>query len=140
MKCNFLKLIHNRKGRTALFVFTAVVLLAACQSGSHRQAAGNHSAGLVDTTHTREVDVEAVQLESGGWGYKIFVNHRLYIFQRQIPCVSGVRPFVSRSSALAVAAIVQSKLLKGEDPAVTIEELESVLRAELPAESDQGDR
>lgn len=85
------------------------------------------------------VDIVAVRL-TDGWGYKINVNHRLYIYQRQIPVVHGARPFPTRETALQVAEIVRAKILKGVDPSVTREELVRVLPESLLDSPDQEGR
>jgi hypothetical protein len=72
------------------------------------------------------VTAQVMQLD-GGWGYKIEVNHRLYIYQDQIPCLPGKHLFPSRESAMAVAQMVKEKLIQGKSPAVTREELEQVM-------------
>lgn len=72
------------------------------------------------------VTASAVHIE-GGWGYKIEVNHKLFIYQRQIPCLAGDQLFPTKESALAVAHMVTEKLLKGENPSLTKREVERVL-------------
>ena len=60
---------------------------------------------------------------SEGWGYRILKDNRIYIDQPFIPGVSGKRPFPDRKSALTAAGIVRDKLLKGEIPVLTPEDL-----------------
>jgi hypothetical protein len=72
------------------------------------------------------VTAQVMQLD-GGWGYKIEVNHRLYIYQDEIPCLPGKHLFPTRQSAMAVAQMVREKLIQGKSPAVTRAELEQVM-------------
>lgn len=128
--------MHAKKGPRALLCFVAVLVLGtSCHWSGSGEAAGERSARTQTQTPTGvpdslEVDVTAVRLDQG-WGYKVNVNHRLYIFQRQIPCVAGTRPFPTRETALSVAGLVRSKILQGLDPSITMEELARVLPENL---------
>lgn len=73
-----------------------------------------------------EVTARALQL-NGGWGYKIEVNHKLYIYQDEIPCLSGKHLFPTRESAMAIARLVRNKIIQGKSPAVTRQDLEKVM-------------
>lgn len=143
--------LQAKKGRLALLCFVAFVTfltVSSCHSsdsGNAAAGAGEQSARTEAPTSTLtaapdslEVDVTAVRLDQGGWGYKVNVNHRLYIYQRQIPCVSGARPFPTRETALSVAEVVRRKILQGEDPSVTMEELARVLPENLLDEPGSG--
>jgi hypothetical protein len=80
------------------------------------------------TTTGNNIAVTAVPLHlQGGWGYKIEVNHRLYIYQNQIPCLPGKQLFHSKATAMAAADIVVQKIIHGEPPAISKDELEKIL-------------
>lgn len=60
----------------------------------------------------------------GGWGYSIAVKEKVVIYQPVIPAAEGRRPFSSRRDALKTGRLVRKKILRGEIPAVTTEELQ----------------
>ncbi|MGH2645074.1 MAG: DUF4907 domain-containing protein, partial [Chitinophagaceae bacterium] len=68
---------------------------------------------------------EAIQI-NGGWGYKIDVNNHPFIYQSQMPCIQGKRPFPTKESAMAVAKVVMNKIAHGQLPSISIAELERV--------------
>lgn len=68
--------------------------------------------------------------ESGnGWGYQIKIrsNEKVIIQQPYMPCVTGNKPFPDEQSASGTGYLILSKLLNGENPSISIEELESVM-------------
>lgn len=68
------------------------------------------------------ITAEPIQL-SDGWGYKIEVNNRPFIYQNQIPCIAGNKPFPTEKSAMAVAQVVLKKIEHGQLPTITLSEL-----------------
>jgi hypothetical protein len=60
---------------------------------------------------------------SGGWGYQIFIHQKPYIYQPFIPAIPGKKPFPSRMTAFRAAKTVKAKLLRGERPDLTMEEI-----------------
>ena len=60
---------------------------------------------------------------SGGWGYQIYIHQKLYIDQPFIPTIPGKKPFPNRMTALRAAKTVKAKLLRGERPNLSIEEI-----------------
>jgi len=64
---------------------------------------------------------------SGGWGYDIFVNDKLYIHQPGIPAISGDKSFVSEEEAGKVANLMILKIKNNTmPPAVAVSELDSL--------------
>jgi hypothetical protein len=60
---------------------------------------------------------------SGGWGYQIYIQQKLYIDQPFIPAIPGKKPFPDRRSALRAAKTVKAKLLHGQRPELTIDDI-----------------
>ncbi len=60
---------------------------------------------------------------SGGWGYQIYVHKKLFIDQPYIPVIQGRKPFPHRMSALKAAKTVKSKLLLGQQPVLTLDDI-----------------
>jgi hypothetical protein len=60
---------------------------------------------------------------SGGWGYQVYVHHKLFIDQPFIPVIQGIKPFPDRRSALRAAKTVKAKLLKGQRPTLTMDDI-----------------
>ena len=72
------------------------------------------------TTETLNVKTFRV---SGGWGYQVYVHQKLYIDQPFIPAIPGKKPFPDRMSALRAAKTVKAKLLRGQRPELTIDDI-----------------
>jgi hypothetical protein len=60
---------------------------------------------------------------SGGWGYQIFIHRKPYIYQPFMPVIPGKKPFPSRMAALRAAKTVKAKLLRGQRPDLTLDDL-----------------
>jgi hypothetical protein len=60
---------------------------------------------------------------SGGWGYQILIHQKPYIYQPFIPVIPGKKPFPNRMSALRAAKTVKAKLLRGQRPDLTFDEI-----------------
>ena len=60
---------------------------------------------------------------SGGWGYQIFIHQKPYIYQPFIPVIPGKKPFPNRRTALRAAKTVKAKLLQGQRPDLTFEDI-----------------
>ena len=69
---------------------------------------------------------ETLALESG-WAYKIYMNEKLFIFQKSIPSIPGNRGFKNQKAAESVAQLVVYKLSNGlMPPSVNKLELDSL--------------
>jgi hypothetical protein len=61
------------------------------------------------------------------WGYDIYNNGELFIHQPSIPALAGNAGFKTKADAEKVAALVISKIKKGEmPPTVFIEEMKKL--------------
>ncbi len=58
-----------------------------------------------------------------GWGYKINLKNKLYIYQPIIPAIEGNRPFHSKNDAFKTGKIVVKKIRNNQIPTVTKSEL-----------------
>ena len=58
-----------------------------------------------------------------GYGYQIFNGDILMIHQDFIPALEGKRPFASSKDAKSVANLVKNKILAGQSPRVSLQEL-----------------
>jgi hypothetical protein len=108
----------NIKVKILAIFLTGLILVVMVASCNRPDAAKNNQAGLHITS-------EAIQLK-GGWGYKIEVNNHPFIYQNQIPCIPGDRPFPTKESAMAVAQVMMNKIAKGKLPSISMAELEKV--------------
>jgi hypothetical protein len=62
-----------------------------------------------------------------GFGYDIMVNDKVYIRQKQIPSVSGIKGFKTEHDAQEIAKLVVYKLRNDiVPPSVTVQELDSL--------------
>lgn len=108
----------NIKVKKVATFLTGLILVIVAASCNRPDAAKNNQAGLHITS-------EAVQLK-GGWGYKIEVNNHPFIYQNQIPCIPGDKPFPTKESAMVVAQVVMNKIAKGQLPSISMAELKKV--------------
>lgn len=109
----------NGSGKIMIsFVLGWVWLMSA---GACNTAEIKHRANQSDL----HITAEAIPL-NGGWGYKIEVNNHPFIYQNQIPCMAGSRPFPSEKCAMALAHVVMKKIKKGQLPSVTLAEVKEI--------------
>lgn len=138
------QMIHGMRKRPGAgrFILPVLVLvmggIVSCHSGPSTSRSSKPAQTRV-SHRPPQVDVETVNLTGGGWGYKIIVNGKLYIFQRQIPCIEGTYPFPDQRSAAGVAKITRQKIMNGQDPSVSMEELTGVIPSAV-LDSIQGSR
>ena len=69
----------------------------------------------------------SVYQNGSGWGYDILADGETLIHQPFIPAIDGNNPFPDKASAEAAARRVIDKLVKGESPALTREEVTTIL-------------
>ena len=63
----------------------------------------------------------------GGWGYQIYIGKKIYINQRNIPAIAGIKQFVNEEQANRVAELVESKIKqKHSSPTISVYELDSL--------------
>lgn len=78
---------------------------------------------------SKDTDIYSVETftSGNGWGYQIYMNGQLIIYQPNIPCVIGDEPFPDAESAIAVARIVVDNIKKTGDPSITIEDIHGII-------------
>jgi hypothetical protein len=76
-------------------------------------------------TNSPQLDSKTFAVQ-GGFGYQIQVKDKIIIKQEYIPAVQGEIPFNSERDAQLVSKLVINKLLKKEDPVVTLNDLEKL--------------
>lgn len=73
------------------------------------------------------LQVEKQPIKSGqGWGYNILVDHKIYIHQQWIPAIEGKKAFINKEEALKTADVAVAKLIRGKQPYITKQELDSL--------------
>lgn len=104
----------NKKLYFKRIIFIALFILSFSCNNSNKKIKGLHR-------------LETVPIQvSGGWGYNILVDDKTYIHQEFIPAIEGVKAFASKEDALKTAKVVVQKLAKGEVPAITKKDLDSL--------------
>ncbi|WP_212006420.1 DUF4907 domain-containing protein [Chitinophaga sp. HK235] len=100
-----------------LFILAgAAVLLLLLIVARHRKPASAQQDGMVQLT--------VVPFEiNGGWGYKVMMDNKPYIYQDVIPGVAGNQAFHSKEDAQRVGNLVLEKMMQHKLPAVTLTEL-----------------
>ncbi|MBV7531856.1 DUF4907 domain-containing protein [Chitinophaga sp. sic0106] len=104
--------------RKYLFITSILVLLAAVawHFAGHKQ---ERSADML------AVVVEPFQIRQG-WGYKVNVAGKTFIYQDVIPGVAGNHVFKSRADALRVGQLMVEKLTSHQIPAVSAAEIQQM--------------
>ena len=62
----------------------------------------------------------------GGYGYTLSKNHKILITQKYIPAIQNKRVFCTVEDANKVANLVRYKIVRKEDPTVSLEELKKM--------------
>ncbi|HOW08208.1 MAG TPA: DUF4907 domain-containing protein [Bacteroidales bacterium] len=102
-----------KKTKTRIFIASALFLMIV---------------GIAITFIKRGHSYDLQIFRSGnGWGYDILKNDRVYIHQPFIPAIEGETPFSDRESARRTGRLVISKIRKHKIPAVSKEEIDSIL-------------
>ncbi|MGB8492146.1 MAG: DUF4907 domain-containing protein [Bacteroidales bacterium] len=78
--------------------------------------------------HSRFYRVDVYRVDKG-WGYDIILKNKVYIHQPFIPAIEGEMPFPDKRSARRTGDLVITKLKNHKPPAVSREELKSILPA-----------
>ncbi|MFN8208591.1 MAG: DUF4907 domain-containing protein [Bacteroidales bacterium] len=63
-----------------------------------------------------------------GWGYVIYRNNKPFIYQDNIPGISGRVSFRDEKTALQAGRLVLEKLRTGKNPAISQEEISMIIR------------
>lgn len=58
-----------------------------------------------------------------GWGYKILMNGKVFIYQPTIPAVDSLRPFPSEASARRVGSLVVERIKKNQSFSITTDDI-----------------
>ena len=106
---------------TVVFAVFVFLPFEACVSGNEPEC--------FDTTVYGQTNfrAEVFKIETGGYGYEIFVDGKKIIRQDCIPAVEGNNTFKTGKDALRVGRLVVIKMILSPDfPSVTIEELEKL--------------
>jgi hypothetical protein len=94
-------------------LLTGLLVTTSCGSSNKKQ----------EPSGDDRLPVKVIAVPSGkGWGYKVFVDDKLYIDQTNIPAVPGLQTFKSQEEALKIGNLVVSKMKNGKRT-VTIQDL-----------------
>lgn len=119
-----------------LVMFFLVITAIACKTGSNEELPTT----IVEEQPTvsynpyekSEITVDVFKVDSlesngsGGWGYDILINGKLYIHQPIIPGVQGNRVFSSEEKAREAGELIVTKIRNNIlPPSVTVEELDN---------------
>lgn len=97
-------------------VVFVILLMVGCAGRSSNKATA---------TESKAVEYIVVETENG-YGYKIFLDGKLYINQPNIPGLPGTAGFDDEASARRIAELAVSKIKQGIMlPTISLEELEA---------------
>lgn len=118
-------------------VFPLLITSAfACKSGSKEEVPAQPKPEQPTVSYNpyekSEITVDVFKVDSlesngsGGWGYDILINGKLYIHQPIIPGVQGNRVFSSEEKAREAGELIVSKIRNNIlPPSVSVEELDN---------------
>ncbi|SHM10779.1 protein of unknown function [Chitinophaga jiangningensis] len=104
--------------RNYLFIGSILVLLAAVAwhfAGRNQQQPADMLAVVVEPFQIRQ-----------GWGYKVNVDGKTFIYQNVVPGIAGNHVFRSKEDALRVGQLMVAKLTSHQIPAVTAAEIQQL--------------
>jgi len=103
---------------TVLFI-SVVVVFVSCKNEVEQQPLVNANDSAIITTEVIDLDT--------GWGYAIYKDTSIFIYQTVIPAVNGHFLFSSSQKAKIAADFVAYKMTQNSGlPAVSVEELDSL--------------
>lgn len=109
--------------RTALLISFLMAFCSFAQAQTPAQATFPDAAQFQQSNITYKI----IPAEGNTYGYNIYTDGQLMIHQPTKPGMSGNRGFDTKEAASKVAALVISKIKKGEmPPTVTKEEMERI--------------
>lgn len=77
------------------------------------------------TSRGRQLELQTFQLEDG-WGYQIFCDNKLFIYQPTIPAIDTVIPFPDKESAHKIGSLVLKRLKANQSPAICLSDIDFV--------------
>jgi len=89
------------------------------------ESPGKKHSGTSSNKPVSKIAVSTFQKEDH-WGYKVFLDTTLFIYQEFIPGLTGKQEFISEQQALNCGTLVREKLLKQKIPSITTRELDSL--------------
>lgn len=119
-----------------LIILLLITSALSCKSGSKEevpaQAVSEQPTVSYNPYEKSEITVDVFKVDSlesngsGGWGYDILINGKLYIHQPIIPGVQGNRVFSSEEKAREAGELIVTKIRNNIlPPSVTVEELDN---------------
>jgi hypothetical protein len=95
----------------------SLMAIGSCQNSTDSTASDKDKLPITDSIY-----------RSGtGWGYNVYVDHKLYIKQPLIPAVQGRQYFKTEEDATKVATLVITKIMQHHfPPRVDIEEMKQL--------------
>ncbi len=104
---------NKRRKLNRLILVSVLVMLIAYGTTRHRNS-GND---------LLQVEVGVFELEKNTWGYEIWVDKAIFIRQEYIPAIPGNQYFLSKEDAIKTGNAVMQKLLKGQRPTLSSDEV-----------------
>lgn len=112
-------------------LFLLFIFLICCQNKETYTGSssfpGSSDDGFTGTEYSDVIKVRTFQNSDSSWGYMIFLNSKLTIYQRTIPGKEKSAGFRTESDARKVAGLASKKLLNSPKPvAISHKELDSL--------------
>ncbi len=102
-----------------IIFFALLIMILGCRNQKNERETWQHNQ---DT-----ITIKVFEIDTGGYGYDILINGKVYIHQDIIPAVGGYFTFSSYDKAYKTARYVAQKLANGNMlPGVTVRELDSL--------------
>jgi hypothetical protein len=104
-----------------ILLFTAFIFLITY----HKKGPGEKLSGTFSNQPVPEISVKTFQTNNH-WGYEIYLDTTLFIYQEFLPGVPGEQLFTTEQQALQCGNLVREKLMNSTTPSITKRELDSL--------------
>lgn len=105
--------MRTSKKKSILVILLSVAITIVSYAIVHKNASNDR---LPVTLHPFE-------LKKGNWGYAIMVDGKIFIKQECIPAIPGNKTFRSKNEAVKAGNAVMQKLIKGQRPTLSSNEV-----------------
>lgn len=114
------------KNKISLLIIGILLIVSIIATISHsKKSPGSQKTGTSAMEMPASISLKVYPIDNG-WGYKIYVDSTLYIFQETIPGFSGETKFKSQTDAMACGELVINKLKNKKVPFVSKTDLDSL--------------
>lgn len=118
--------IQMTKNKISLLITGILLIISIIVTILHnKKSPGSQNPGTFAMDIPESISLKVYPIDKG-WGYKIYIDSTLYIFQETIPGFSGNAKIKSQTDAMACGELVIKKLKSKKLPFISKTELDSL--------------